>query len=560
MSLPDFDYVIVGGGAAGCVLANRLSARSTNRVLLVEAGKNVETGKEPSDILSRFPLSYYNPQYKWHTIRGHWKTKSSSPEVIIEQGKVLGGSSSIMGMIALRGIPQDYDRWEALGATGWGWKNVLPFFRKLETDLDFEGPMHGNNGPTIVSRNPSESWPPVAHAALQLALRQGLTHVRDANVEFDDGICTLPIAASKTVRSSSVTCYLTPKIRARANLKILTETYLESLVFDGRKITGIKILHNDWLNEISAKNVILTAGALQTPVILLRAGIGNASELQRVGTTVRLNRPGVGRNLQNHAAMFLGAYLKPEGRDNRLDRNHNNIGFRFSSGLASAPASDMFAVIQNRSAWHALGSRVLGASTILHKPASRGSIRLTPDEPQKPLVEFNFLESSLDLDRLKSGLLWTIDLLKSPEVSKLTRFSFPVIRADKLRQLNVRTFSNKIKTTLASQVFDAAPKLGRSLFSRLIAGPQLESLVQNDRYLIEHISQNISGLAHHAGTCRMGSSSDPMAVVDSSGLVHEMDGLYVADASVMPEVPSGNTFLPTVMVAEKISESLLGSH
>jgi len=558
--LVEFDTIIVGGGAAGCVLANRLSRRPTNRVLLIEAGRDVVAGEEPADILSPYPLSYYNPDYKWTTIKGHWRTAGTSPEGFIEQGRVLGGSSSIMGMIALRGVPHDYDRWERAGATGWGWADVLPYFRKLESDHDFGGPLHGNDGPVAITRNPQASWPPLARASRDLALRSGLQHVDDANADFRDGSFTIPVAANAVARSSSVTCYLTREVRARPNLSIVTDTSVERLLFDGRRVTGVAARGPAGAKDYRGRNVIVTAGALQSPALLLRSGIGPASHLRDVGVDVQADLPGVGQGLQNHAALYVGALLNRAGHASRTNLNHNNVGFRSSSGITDMPL-DMMTVIQNRSAWHALGLRVMGMSTILHKPVARGTITLSPrDGHLVSLIEFNLLGDPADLERMVDGFKSAVQLLNAPEIKPLLRFAFPVSRADRLRRLNVRSRWNAIATRVAATGLDIAPFLAPALFSRLIAGPlELESLATTPDRLRDYVLRNVSGLAHHTSTCRMGAPDDPSAVVTPDGAVRGLQGLHVADASVMPEVPSGNTFLPTIMVAEKIAAGMPGS-
>src|SRR4029077_3862747 len=257
-----FDTIIVGGGAAGCVLANRLSARSGHSVLLVQAGRDTPPGGEPGDVLDTYPASYYNADYFWPELKVHWRLASNSPLTGYSQGRILGGGSSVMGMVALRGTPDDYNEWEEAGAFGWALKGVLPFFKKLERDFDFDGEMHGKDGPVPVRRTPREQWPPLSKALAEFARERQIPYVTDMNADFRDGYASVPMSNWPDKRASAAIAYLTPDVRARANLPVQTGAMVRAIKFDGRRATGVTAEIGGEAREFSAREVIVCLGGI----------------------------------------------------------------------------------------------------------------------------------------------------------------------------------------------------------------------------------------------------------------------------------------------------------
>jgi 5-(hydroxymethyl)furfural/furfural oxidase len=294
--------------------------------------------------------------------------------------------------------------------------------------------------------------------------------------------------------------------------------------------------------------------------MLLRAGIGPAEPARELGIEVRADRPGVGRNLQNHPVLFIGAHLRAHGRQPASLRTLQVSGLRLSSGLAGCPPTDLYFNLQSKSSWNALGEQIANFGPVLWQPFSRGEVSLrSPDPAADPLVEFNFVDDERDLRRMMIGFRRVVGILAHEPVRSLMGRPFPVRFTDRLRRLNQKTSANALKAQVLAALLQASPRASDWILARLTGGAEdLRELAADDERLADHVRRNVAGTFHVCGTCRMGAADDSGAVVDPAGRVYGVAGLRVADAAVMPAVPRANTNIPTIMVAEKMAAAVGG--
>lgn len=494
--------VIVGAGSSGVVLAHRLSARQDREVVLLEAGPDYLPEVLPADLRdgTRNAMTSHDWSYRH-------KPSLKALRSPLPRGRVVGGSSAVNTCIALRGQPEDYDEWAALGLSDWTFEKCLPAFCRLERDLDFSEPYHGTSGPLPLRRHPPQELVPFQAAFLGACEELGLPPCPDSNAPGAVGFG--PHAMNKIAgrRISAAEAYLPPRVRARPNLKILPDTLVRRLVFQNKRARAVEIESKRGIERIEASSIVLCAGAINTPGILLRSGVGPDREVRRLGCEPVLDAPAVGRRLLDHPGTGIFVLAR---RGVAVDRAAPIVQtvHRYSSGLCNNPA-DMF--VQPASFTMLLPRWPLFALvTMVGKPRGFGSLRFTSANPQaSPVIESHFFEDAQDRKLAARALELCRDLLKTRALSPLGRAVLPWSRV-------------------------------------LHSEPWLERFIP---YLCD------SGY-HPCGTVPMGVTPGDGAAVDGRGRVYGLENLYVADASVMPTVPSSNIHLPTLMIAERMAEWL----
>ncbi|MGE0803225.1 MAG: GMC family oxidoreductase [Lautropia sp.] len=532
-----FDYVIVGAGAAGCVLANRLSADPSIRVALIEAGPSDRSF--PANLKTRLPVGNIfllpSARYNWqHVFTGG--PGVDGREIPCPRGRLLGGSTSVNGTVYMRGHRLDYDDWAAAGNDGWSYADVLPAYRRHENRAAGGDDFHGTGGELDVQRLVEPN--PLAHAFIAAAVAAGHRHNDDFNGAEQDGVGFFDLNHRRGVRLSSSRAFLHP-VLGRRNLTVLTDALVERIRLRGTRAEGVVLIERGRRRELSASvEVIVCAGAVNSPQLLMLSGIGPAATLERHAIEVRHPLPGVGENLQDHPSVSL-VVSNPGAESYALSR-------QAAAAVALAPFRYLF------------GQRGMLAS---NAGECGGFIRTRPGL-DRPDVQYTFMvgmkESARTLPR-RHGFVCHVAILRTAtrgrvELASADPAARPILRPAFME--DPRDVATLIAGLAEARRIAAMPALARYSGVELAPGPG----VVDEAVLTRFVRATTATTYHPAGTCRMGPSGDELAVVDPRLRVHGIEGLRVADASIMPTVVGGNTAAPSMMIGERAAEFILQRH
>jgi choline dehydrogenase len=505
MANPKYDVIVVGAGSAGAALATRLSEDSTRNILLIEAGHDyanidqlpdeIRQGHATGTDLAIDPDSDHN----WGFTA---KASSLNTEMPVPRGKITGGTSAINGQVYLRGIPEDFDMWVEEGNDEWSFDKVLQFFIKQENDLDFTDQYHGNNGPIVVRRYQPDELVDDQAAFIEAVSSAGFSRTEDHNHPASSGVGPLPLNNPDGIRWSTALGYLT-MARDRPNFTISADSHTTRVIIEGNRAVGVEYQNNGDLRQAFADEVVLSAGAIGSPHLLMFSGIGRKEQLEAAGIDVIADMRGVGQNLRDHPSVHVRWRAEDDFPMPDVDVGPQKVALRYTA-RGSELRNDMVTVMR----WNSLNREFLMSAGIYLAKAV-GELRLVSgDSHQQPQLDYHLLDHPYDRSRMRDAVRMHIELGK-----------------------------HSAYEGILSEIVDPMPA-------------DLESDAALDRWMLSRV-----GTMHHIScTARMGSVDDPMAVVNQYGQVHGIEGLRIADISIMPDCPRANTNATAIMIGERIAD------